>query len=33
MQIKYSEQSILDLEIIIEYISKDSIGRDCMQIF
>ena len=27
MQIEYSEQSILDLEIIIEYISKDSIGR------
>ena len=27
MQIKYSEQSILDLEAIIEYISKDSISR------
>jgi len=27
MKIKYSEQSILDLEAIIEYISKDSIGR------
>jgi plasmid stabilization system protein ParE len=27
MQIKYSKQSILDLEVIIEYISKDSISR------
>jgi len=27
MQIKYSEQSILDLDSIIEYISKDSISR------
>jgi hypothetical protein len=27
MQIKYSEQSILNLDIIIQYISKDSISR------
>jgi plasmid stabilization system protein ParE len=27
MQIKYSEQSILDLEAIVAYISKDSIYR------
>ena len=27
MKIKYSEQSILDLEAIISYISKDSISR------
>jgi plasmid stabilization system protein ParE len=27
MHIKYSEQSILDLEAIIEYISKDSFSR------
>lgn len=27
MQIKYSEQSILDLDSIIQYISKDSINR------
>ena len=27
MQIKYSEQSILDLEAIAEYISKDSVSR------
>ena len=27
MQIKYSEQSILDLESIVEYISKDSVNR------
>jgi len=27
MQIRYSEQSILDLNSIIEYISKDSINR------
>jgi len=27
MQIKYSEQSILDLDSIIQYISKDSISR------
>lgn len=27
MQIKYSEQSILDLDTIIQYISKDSVNR------
>lgn len=27
MYIKYSEQSILDLDTIIEYISKDSVSR------
>jgi len=27
MQIKYSEQSILDLESIVEYISQDSVSR------
>lgn len=27
MQIKYSEQSILDLDSIIRYISKDSVSR------
>ena len=27
MQIKYSEQSILDLEAIVEYISKDCLNR------
>lgn len=27
MQIKYSEKSILDLDAIIKYISKDSINR------
>ena len=27
MHIKYSEQSILDLDAIIEYISKDSVNR------
>ena len=27
MQIKYFEQSILDLEAIVAYISKDSVGR------
>ena len=27
MQIKYSEQSIIDLDTIIQYISKDSISR------
>lgn len=27
MQIKYSEKSILDLDAVIEYVSKDSANR------
>ena len=32
MQIKYSEQAVLDIESIIEYISKDSIDRALLYI-